>query len=125
CAGRASNPALPPVSRREQRRPRRSVPSRRADVGAAGASARRRARHRVERTAALLVLPFVLIYGALFLYPSAQMVLMSFTDGQLIVPGEWVGLENYIDLFTDRRFGTAIVNTTAFVLMTVVPGTII
>lgn len=83
-----------------------------------------RSRH-ANRAAALLVAPFVIVYGALFLYPSAQMVLLSLTDGQLIVPGEWVGLANYAELLSDRRLGTAILNTTWFVVMTVVPNTLI
>jgi multiple sugar transport system permease protein len=81
---------------------------------------------RKDNLAALpLVAPFVVVYAALFLYPSLQMLLMSFTNSQLTLPGEWVGLDNYVKLLGDRKFGTALVNTLYFVLMTVIPGTLI
>ena len=73
--------------------------------------------------AAILVLPFVAIYGWMFVWPTIQMVQLSFTDAPLIGAGEWVGFENYVKLFSDRIFRTAVWNTTYFVLLTVVPGT--
>lgn len=79
-----------------------------------------------ENLAALpLVAPFVIIYAALFIYPSLQMLGMSFSSASLTLPGEWVGLANYAKLAGDRLFGQAIVNTLYFVLLTVVPGTLI
>ena len=73
--------------------------------------------------AAVLVLPFVVIYGWMFVWPTIQMVQLSLTNAPLIGAGEWVGLENYIKLFSDRIFRTAVWNTSYFVLLTVVPGT--
>ena len=73
--------------------------------------------------AAVLVAPFVVIYGWMFIYPTIQMVQLSFTNAPLIGAGEWVGLENYARMFADKVFGTAVWNTTYFVLLTVVPGT--
>lgn len=65
---------------------------------------------RKDNLAALpLVAPFVAVYAALFLYPSVQMLLLSFTDSQLTLPGNWVGLDNYFKLLGDRKFGTAVV----------------
>lgn len=72
-----------------------------------------------------LVAPFVLAYGVLFIYPTIQMVQMSFTNAPLIGAGEWVGLTNYERMFEDRRFHTAFWNTGYFVLLTVVPSTLI
>jgi multiple sugar transport system permease protein len=74
-------------------------------------------------TAGVLVAPFVAIYGWLFVYPTIQMVRLSFTDAPLIGTGNWIGLDNYYQLFKDRVFGTAIWNTLYFVVLTVVPGT--
>jgi multiple sugar transport system permease protein len=74
-------------------------------------------------TAGVLVAPFVAIYGWLFVYPTIQMVRLSFTDAPLIGAGNWIGLDNYYQLFKDRVFGTAIWNTLYFVALTVVPGT--
>ena len=74
-------------------------------------------------TAGVLVAPFVAIYGWLFVYPTIQMVRLSFTDAPLIGAGNWIGLDNYYQLFKDRVFGTAVWNTVYFVVLTVVPGT--
>jgi multiple sugar transport system permease protein len=73
--------------------------------------------------ALVLVAPFVAIYGWLFIYPTIQMVRLSFTDAPLIGEGAWVGLDNYVRLFGERLFGTAVWNTSYFVILTVIPGT--
>lgn len=78
-----------------------------------------------NRTALPLVAPFVIVYAALFLYPTLQMLAMSLTSGQLIAPGEFVGLDNYLKLFRDWRFGNSVRNTALFVALTVVPGTLL
>lgn len=82
-------------------------------------------RRKDNRAALLLVGPFVLVYLALFIYPAMQMLAISFTDGALTRPGDWVGLENYARLFRDRYFGAALTNTLYFVALTVIPGTLI
>jgi multiple sugar transport system permease protein len=76
-------------------------------------------------TAAVLVAPFVAIFGWMFIYPTIQMVFLSFTNAPLIGNGVWVGFENYIRMFQDRIFWNAVWNTSYFVLLTVVPGTAI
>ena len=45
--------------------------------------------------AGVLVAPFVAIYGWLFVYPTIQMVQLSFTNAPLIGAGNWIGLDNY------------------------------
>jgi multiple sugar transport system permease protein len=82
-------------------------------------------RKRDDLTALPLVAPFVVAYAALFVWPSIQMVVMSFTDGGLINIGKWVGGNNYLRLAGDRKFWVAVVNTLYFVAMTVLPGTLI
>lgn len=78
-----------------------------------------------NRSAWPLVAPFVLVYAVMFIYPTYLMVAMSLTSSSLTVAGEWVGWDNYVKLLTDRRFGVAISNTLLFVLLTVVPGTLV
>lgn len=78
-----------------------------------------------NRAAMPLVLPFVLVYAALFIYPSLQMLATSFTNGALTKQGAWVGLANYEKLLSDRGFGAALRNTLYFVALTVVPGTLV
>jgi multiple sugar transport system permease protein len=81
-------------------------------------------------TAFILVAPFLLIYGVLFIYPTLQMVWLSLHDAPLISrPGqepEWMGIDNYVEMLTDdRRFNTSIFNTFYFVALTVIPNTLI
>ncbi len=73
--------------------------------------------------AMVLIAPFVAVYGWLFIYPTVQMVRLSFTNAPLIGEGTWIGLDNYARLIGDRVFKTAIWNTGYFVLLTVIPGT--
>ncbi len=73
--------------------------------------------------ALLLIAPFLAIYGLVFIYPTIDMFLLSFTDAPLIGEGDYVGTENYTRLVDDRRFGTAFWNTAYFVALSVVPGT--
>lgn len=84
-----------------------------------------RDRRREYLTALILVGPFVLIYGVLFVWPTIQMVMLSFTKAPLIGAGDWVGLDNYIKILTHRLFHTAFWNTAYFVLLTVIPNTLI
>jgi multiple sugar transport system permease protein len=84
-----------------------------------------RNRRREFLIALVLVAPFVAIYALVFVYPTIQMFRLSFTDAPLIGAGDWVGGENYTRLLDDRRFHTALWNTGYFVLMTVLPGTLI
>ena len=75
--------------------------------------------------ALILVAPFVAIYGLAFIYPTIQMFLLSFTDAPLIGDGNYVGVENYTRLPDDRRFRTALWNTGYFVVLSVIPGTLV
>jgi len=73
--------------------------------------------------ALILIAPFLAVYGLIFVYPTVDMFLLSFTDAPLIGDGDYVGIENYTRLASDRRFDTAMWNTAYFVALTVVPGT--
>ncbi len=84
-----------------------------------------RNRRREILVAYILVAPFILIYGWMFIYPTIQMVQMSFTDAHLIGAGKWVGFKNYTRMFKDPIFYKAVLNTAYFVALTVVPGTIV
>ena len=75
--------------------------------------------------ALVLVAPFLAIYALVFVYPTIQMLRISFTDAPLIGAGKWVGIDNYSKLGSDPRFEKAAWNTAYFVLMTVAPGTVV
>ncbi|KJF67713.1 MULTISPECIES: carbohydrate ABC transporter permease [Rhizobium] len=72
-----------------------------------------------------MVTPFIVVFTTFFLYPLIEMVRISFTDAPLIGDGNWVGLENYAKLLSDRLFLTSLKNNGYFVLLTVVPTTVI
>ena len=76
-------------------------------------------------TAAVLMAPFVVIYGLLFVYPTIKMAQLSLTDAPLIGAGKWVGLDNYYRLASDRLFSVAVWNTVYFVILSVVPSTLV
>jgi multiple sugar transport system permease protein len=73
----------------------------------------------------VLIAPFIAIYGLVFIYPTVKLFLLSFTDAPLIGPGNYIGFDNYTRLTSDRRFDTAVWNTAYFVLLTVIPGTLV
>ncbi|NSZ75208.1 sugar ABC transporter permease [Agrobacterium tumefaciens] len=72
-----------------------------------------------------MVTPFIVVFATFFLYPLIEMIRISFTDAPLIGDGNWVGLQNYIKLLSDRLFVTSLKNNGYFVLLTVVPTTVI
>jgi multiple sugar transport system permease protein len=75
--------------------------------------------------ASMLMAPFVVTYGVLFIYPTIKMAQLSLTNAPLIGPGKWVGLDNYFRLASDRLFAVAIWNTLYFVILSVIPSTLI
>jgi multiple sugar transport system permease protein len=84
-----------------------------------------RSRRAEYMTAAVLMAPFVVIYGVLFVYPTVKMVELAFTNAPLIGPGAWVGLSNFRRLLADRLFSTAFWNTLYFVVLSVIPSTLL
>ena len=76
-------------------------------------------------TAYVLMAPFVIIYGVLFVYPTIRMVQLSLTTAPLIGPGQWVGFNNFLRLWSDRLFSVAVWNTLYFVVLSVIPTTIL
>ena len=75
--------------------------------------------------AMLLLVPFIAVYGLVFVYPTISMFITSFTDAPLIGDGKWVGVENYARLPKDGKFTLALWNTAYFVVLSVIPGTFI
>jgi multiple sugar transport system permease protein len=76
-------------------------------------------------TAAVLMAPFVIIYGVLFVYPTIKMVELAFTNAPLIGQGQWVGFDNFRRLASDRLFSVAVWNTLYFVILSVIPGVLV
>ena len=86
-----------------------------------------RLEHNEGLFAFLLVLPAILIVGALFVYPLLFSLVVSFFRSDLRYPGvEFRGLKNYIDIFKDpdlvASFGRTIYFTVASLAIEMVVG---
>ena len=75
--------------------------------------------------ALVFVTPFVVAYLVLFIYPTYKMVVLSFTNAPLIGDGKWVGWTNYVRLMGDTLFKQSVYHTLYFVLLTVIPTTLL
>ncbi len=84
-----------------------------------------RARRRQRLQALVLVAPFCLAYLVLFIYPTLKMLQLSFTSAPLIGDGAFVGLANYRRLLIDHLFQESVFHTGYFVLLTVLPTTLL
>ncbi len=93
-------------------------------AGRALRAPRRERLARVERAVSkftlpvLLLLPALIIIAGLIGYPLVKTIWLSFTEtrlGDLINgSGEWVGLENYKEAFTDEHLRVSLINTVVF-----------
>jgi multiple sugar transport system permease protein len=97
----------PPASERRSERPRFGL--------------RRTARARQTQAAWTLATPFVALFAAFTVLPVVWSLLMGLTDTQSAdlrspLNVSFVGLENYLRLFQDDQFFTALRNTAVFVL---------
>lgn len=69
----------------------------------------------------LALAPIMVLFTYLRIVPTAQALLMSVFDWELIKPAEkFVGLDNYINLLNDNNFRTAFFNTTVFAVATTI-----
>src|SRR5262245_43079367 len=89
------------------------------------ASARRRRRTKLQRRqtrlAWLLLVPSLAVVALVALYPLGKTIYPSFTNQEFLAltPTEWVGLQNYKDLWHDTLFRDSIWTTVKFTLITV------
>jgi trehalose/maltose transport system permease protein len=76
---------------------------------------------RQTRIAWLLLLPALAVVALVALYPLGKTIYQSFTDQEFLAlqPTQWVGLENYKDLWHDTIFRDSIWITVKFTLITV------
>ena len=67
-------------------------------------------RHQMRLAPAILLAPACLLFAVFVFYPIVDSVWLSLFDWDGIGPKRWVGLGNYIELFDDGVFWTALVN---------------
>lgn len=66
--------------------------------------------------AVVFVLPSLVGFLTFFLYPAVGALQIAFHEWNLLRAPKWVGLENFQDLFSDRRFVRSLRVTLAYVL---------
>jgi multiple sugar transport system permease protein len=82
-------------------------------------------RRKSSRTAWVLIAPFVIFYVLFLVYPALQVVYLSLTNSDIAGQGRLVGLANYQELISDQDFWAAVAHTVYFVVLTVVPNTVV
>jgi multiple sugar transport system permease protein len=87
---------------------------------AAATAPKRRPRREREGAAWVFLSPWVLGAIVLTLLPMAVSLYLSFTDYDLFNPPKWVGLRNYVQMFTeDPRYWRSVVTTVTYVVIAV------
>lgn len=76
-----------------------------------------RQRPPTSRTVLLALVPALVILGAFVAWPMVSALKMSFTDASGFGEVSWVGLDNYVRVFTDPKILTAVVNTLIYTLL--------
>ncbi|GAA0584150.1 sugar ABC transporter permease [Streptomyces crystallinus] len=84
----------------------------------------RRIRRHLPSSPWLFAAPGLLVVGVFSLYPFVSTVLNAFTDRRTLVPGHYVGLANFRELWHDDMFWTGLRNSTLYVLG-VVPALVV
>src|ERR1700757_2313103 len=70
--------------------------------------------------AATLLLPTVVLLGLFIAYPFVKGVELSVTDAKVGVPGHYVGLQNFEQVWNDGIFRVAVWNTCVYTAVTTV-----
>src|SRR6266700_2483223 len=74
---------------------------------------------RIDMLPYLLLLPSILMIVLIELYPFLTGLLYSFQNGSLLAPGTFIGLQNYLDTFTDPEFLHSVAFSAVFALFSV------
>lgn len=62
--------------------------------------------------------PWILGFLVFSLFPILAVLYLSFTEYTVLQPPQWVGLKNYVDMFTnDRLFYTSLYNTVYYIVL--------
>src|SRR6476619_3350046 len=64
------------------------------------------------------LLPALVVLGVFVVYPIIAVVYYSFTDYDIVRPPVWIGLDNYVQLFTDKTFWLALTHSFIYLIVT-------
>lgn len=78
-----------------------------------------------EKAGYLFILPYYLFFVFMLLLPIVNTVINSFTDYDLYEKKDFIGLQNYINLFQDELFLQALKNTLIYSVLYIVPSMVL
>jgi multiple sugar transport system permease protein len=73
-------------------------------------------------SAVAFALPMLVIFTAFSWYPITRLVVLSLQSTNLVDPPNWVGLQNFRDVWNDPLFMTALKNTAYFAFLALLFG---
>ena len=80
---------------------------------------------KLNRWGYLFILPNFIGFLVFMLIPIIMALLYSLTNYDVISTPQFIGVRNYIKIFTDRQFLTALVNTLYYTVLTVPVGIVL
>ena len=78
-----------------------------------------------QRNGLLFILPWIIGFASLALYPIASSLYYSFTNFNGVGTPQWVGFGNYQRLMSDPTYRIAVVNTLYYVVIFVPASTVV
>lgn len=66
----------------------------------------------------IYMLPAILFVGIFLLYPVVYTIYVGFTKWDGLNPPQFIGLQNYVQMFQERVFDTSLLNTVVWVVAT-------
>jgi len=69
--------------------------------------------------------PFTIVYLVFLIYPTLRVIELSFTNADIAGIGHFIGTRNYQLLFKDPSFWGSLWHTVYFIILTVVPNTLV
>lgn len=70
-----------------------------------------------NKAAYIFLIPWLIGLFGITLIPMAVSLYLSFTDYSLLQPGEWIGIDNYVRMFSDPRLANSLRVTFTYVLL--------
>ncbi len=83
---------------------------------------KKKRKDRKQIWAILFVTPNIVLFLLFFVSPAFVGLKYSFTNYNGLMKNDWIGLQNYIELFEDSEFYAALINTVKYSLVTVPLG---
>ena len=77
-------------------------------------------RRPIQRVGWLFLLPTFAAFCIGFIWPFIQGIYLSFCKFATVNDAEWIGMGNYVKVFSDAGFANAFKNTAAFAIVTIV-----